>query len=95
MLEKQEIQKSNRELNMDLLRIICMISVIMIHVSGTYKDAITESNVFGKLYTDNLLFTCIFNAGGRFAVPCFFMLGGGIFYLTLEINPSLFSIKII
>lgn len=68
--------KSERNRNYDFLRVICTVAVIMIHVSGSYKDAYMDISVFGRFYKDNLFITCIYNSISRFAVPCFIMLSG-------------------
>ncbi len=67
---------SGRSRNYDFLRVVCTVAVILIHVSSSYKNAYTDISAFGRLYTDNLLMTCIYNVVPRFAVPCFIMLSG-------------------
>lgn len=69
-------KKIDRDRNYDFLRVICTIAVIMIHVSSSYKNAYSDINEFGKMYTNHLLMTCIYNLIPRFAVPCFVMLSG-------------------
>lgn len=59
-------KKRNNEY--DLLRIISCIAVIMIHVSATFRGAVTSA--------EGILITQIFNTISRFAVPCFIMLAG-------------------
>ena len=44
-----------REANYDLLRLICTIAVIVIHVSAIYKNGITDSEVFGHLVEKNVI----------------------------------------
>lgn len=65
-----------RESNYELLRIVSAIAVIMLHVSGTYKDAITDETVFGYLYQEHMIAALLYNTLSRFAVPCFVMLSG-------------------
>lgn len=65
-----------REDNYDLLRVICTIAVIVIHVSGIYKNAISYENVFGYLIEKNIVVILLYNTLSRFAVPCFVMLSG-------------------
>ena len=77
-----------REANFDLLRIICCVAVIAIHVSCIYKDAITDMGVFGFYYADNMLYTLLWNVLSRFAVPCFLMISGA-FLLSDERNSSI------
>ena len=60
----------------DLLRIICSIGVIFIHVSSIYlNNAATNHNT---IETFNIAIASFFNCIGRFAVPCFFMLSGAL-----------------
>ena len=70
------MNKKCREANFDLLRLICTIAVIVIHVSGTYKGGITDSGVFGHLVENNIIVILLYNTLSRFAVPCFVMLSG-------------------
>lgn len=78
----------NRKANFDLLRIVCTIAVICIHVAGKYVDAIDSGDWLGAPYTAHMLFNCIFNVTARFAVPCFIMLSGA-FTLSNEKMPIL------
>ena len=78
---------NKRESNFDLLRVISCVAVIAIHVSCIYKDAITDIGVFGFYYTDNMLYTLLWNVLSRFAVPCFLMMSGA-FLLSDERNGS-------
>jgi len=75
---KENLRKidNKREANYDLLRIICAIAVIMIHVSGLYKNAITNDEFFGQLYKEHMISVLLYNTLSRFAVPCFVMLSG-------------------
>lgn len=68
----------NRYANYDLLRCVATLGVIFLHVSSTYKLAITNVNVFGKLSKDNIIYTLAYNTMFRFAVPCFLMLSGAL-----------------
>lgn len=79
------VQKKIRENNYDLLRIICTIAVIMLHVSAQYITAITDETVFGVTYTNNMFWTCLYRSFVSFAVPCFMMLSGA-FLLSNEQN---------
>lgn len=65
-----------REANFDLLRILCTLSVIIIHVTATFKLALTSADFFGHLHTEHIGFIALFDTLPRFAVPCFFMLSG-------------------
>lgn len=59
-----------REGNYDLLRIVCTIGVILIHVSAAW---------FNRALADDIempAVICIYNSITRFAVPCFIMLSG-------------------
>ena len=62
--------------NYDLLRIISCIAVIVIHVTGKYKAALTDGNIL--LDTTHPLATIIWNTLSRFAVPCFVMISGAM-----------------
>lgn len=79
--------QQKRENNYDLLRIICAIAVITIHVSAIYKNAITKEEIFGTVYTSHILTTALYNTLSRFAVPCFVMLSGA-FILADERNAE-------
>lgn len=68
--------RNQREANYDLLRIICAIAVIVIHVSGIYTDSINNSDFFGALYEKHTLILMLWGALPSFAVPCFIMLSG-------------------
>ena len=50
-----------REANYDLLRLICTIAVIVIHVSAIYKNGITDSEVFGHLVEKNVIVILLYN----------------------------------
>ena len=79
--------EQRREGNYDLLRIICAVSVITIHVSATYKTAITNEEIFGTIYTSHIFTTVLYNTLSRFAVPCFVMLSGA-FILSNDKNAD-------
>lgn len=68
--------QNKRENNYDLLRIISALAVVIIHSSSIYINAISDSSIFGKVYTDNIFVTCLYFVLTRFAVPCFVMLSG-------------------
>ena len=70
-----------RESNYDLLRIVCTIAVIAIHVCASY---ITSYGFQNKNY---VFITYLIDALGRFAVPCFLMLSGA-FLLADEENRN-------
>ncbi|MCM1087062.1 MAG: acyltransferase family protein [Muribaculaceae bacterium] len=77
-----------REDNYDLLRIICAVAVIMIHVSGRwFVNAINDIAERGLFIEDILhpFWICIYDSISRFAVPCFVMLSGA-FILDNEEN---------
>ena len=79
--------EQSRESNFDLLRIICSVAVITIHVSATYKTAITNEETFGTIYTSHIFVTLLYNTLSRFAVPCFVMLSGA-FILSNDKNSD-------
>lgn len=64
------MNKTNTRLNnIDLLKIICCIAVIIIHVSAEY---VTNANK----YENEIFFSNLLNCITRFAVPCFIMISG-------------------
>ncbi len=85
-MDKQSMNKP-RESNYDLLRIVSAIAVITIHVSSSYTNAVTSSEIFGDYYLEHILTTCTYNVLSRFAVPCFIMLSGA-FILADERNAD-------
>ena len=76
-----------REGNYDLLRILCTVGVMTIHISSLYTEAITDLQWFGQLYLDHIVISCLYNVLARFAVPCFVMLSGA-FILADERNAD-------
>ncbi len=85
MSNNQKKADITRESNYDLLRIVSAIAVIMIHVSATYKDAITSSSFFGVIYAEHIPSTLFYNTISRFAVANFVLLSGA-FLLSDERN---------
>lgn len=74
-----------RENKYDLLRTFSALAVICIHVSQTYVDGATSTDLWGgQYYTEHMLTSCLYNSLSRFAVPCFIMLSGAF---TLD-NPK-------
>ena len=67
--------------NIDLLKILCIISVIIIHVSSYNLEKIIYSNIDNSLY----FIINIFNNITRFSVPCFIMITG-MFILDKDIT---------
>ena len=67
-----------REENYDWLRVISMIAVIVIHVSGTWVNGFSGYVSEGGSVNELLypVISCIYNTISRFAVPCFIMLTG-------------------
>lgn len=70
--------KSTREYNYDWLRVVSMIAVIMIHVSGSWVNSFSGYVSDGGNVTELLspMASCVYNTIPRFAVPCFIMLSG-------------------
>ena len=68
----------SRENNYDLLRILCMIGVILIHVSATYLNNEAVLYNAGNYNGNQTIWISLFNCIGRFAVPCFLMLTGAL-----------------
>ena len=83
--------ENQREANFDLLRILSMIAVIVIHVSGRYTnaDAMYSMDIVGEISRNHALFNVMVNVLSRFAVPCFLMLSGAF----LLGNPHNANIK--
>lgn len=75
--------KNNRLNNYDLLRILCAIGVIIIHVTGTYIGN-TRTLINQNKEINYTLIEAFFDCIGRFAVPVFLMLTG-VFTLS---NPK-------
>ena len=70
-IKKKENQNNvnDRLFNIDLLKIICCISVIIIHVSANYINDI-------KNYKNEMFYINLLNSITIFAVPCFIMISG-------------------
>jgi len=83
-MAKHQNNYSQRESNYDLLRILCSIAVIVIHVSATYKSSYTDTE---NPYKIHIVTTLIYNTLSRFAVPCFMMLSGA-FLLSNDKNKN-------
>lgn len=62
-----------RESNYDVLRIICTVAVIVIHVTAEYKYALTDGP---DNYASSMLTILLYNTLVRFSVPCFMLLSG-------------------
>ncbi len=67
-----------REIQYDLLRILCALAVVMLHVSSTYIGGLTGMRQFGAEILPDAGFTCLCNSNVRFAVPCFVMISGAM-----------------
>ena len=68
-----------RENNFDLLRIMCAIAIVTIHVSGIYLETLGSNKIFGGGegdYAKHIFVLETYNVLSRFAVPCFCMLSG-------------------
>ena len=72
------MQRSEHENSYDILRIVCAVGVIAIHVSAVWLTANTDTEWLDTLYQDHLLSTCLWNVMSRFAVPCFMMMSGAL-----------------
>lgn len=77
----------NRENNYDLLRIICTLAVISIHVSSTYWRTAVNFDIWTARDMMNTIVVCLYYACSSFAVPCFVMLSGA-FILDDERNSE-------
>ena len=79
-----------RENNIDLLKMICCISVIIIHASARYCTmAVNEG---ANIYNEGIFFSNLMNCITRFAVPCFVMIAGG-FELSKKVSYKEFYKK--
>lgn len=67
----------NRNISLDILRILCSAAVVLIHVSGTYM-------VYTDTHSIDFHIFNIFNSISRCSVPIFFMISGS-FFLSKDI----------
>ena len=67
---------SKREENYELLRILCVIAVIYIHVIAKYVLFYNSPNNFINLKVYKLYFINVFGIFAIFSVPCYVMLLG-------------------
>lgn len=65
-----------REENYELLRILCAVAVISIHVSAKYVLEYNNIEVLKNTNDFELYFANFFGIFGFFSVPCFVMLSG-------------------
>lgn len=65
-----------RESSYDLLRIICVVAVVTIHVSATYVEAVLSGREISDCSSSSIIIMVLYNSLSRFAVPCFVMLTG-------------------
>lgn len=79
--------QTKRENSYDILRVVCALGVISIHVSALWLTANTDATLMGALYQKHLLFTCLWNVLPRFAVPCFMMMSGALI-IPDELNAN-------
>ena len=79
-IEGKEKLKLSRYSEIDLLRILCAVVIIGIHVNALY---VTNMETYGTFtwWMSNIIYIC-----GRFATPIFFMISG---YLTLNSKKNL------
>ncbi len=74
--------------NYDLLRIVCTIAVVLIHVSSNYKREYVGLIAIGEEVNKfSLLYISFVNMLPRFSVPCFVMLSGA-FLLSNDKNDD-------
>lgn len=66
-----------REIQYDILKILCMFSVIGIHIGGAFFYSWDSYDSFiTTYYQQHVFFSSFFACGLRFAVPCFIMISG-------------------
>ena len=65
-----------RASNFDLLRIVCAIGVVLLHVSTIFMNDITNEITTNGFLGSNLWVVSLYYVMPRFAVPCFVMLSG-------------------
>ena len=58
--------------NLEILRVIACLCVLLIHISNTY------SRGFEEISRSSYMFSLIINSVSRIAVPIFFMLSGAL-----------------
>ena len=75
------MQTIKRESNLDLLRVLCCISVVILHISFRFKAGINNPNMVGSLITTNVPAILLLDTITRFTVPCFVVLADAF---TLE-----------
>lgn len=85
-----------RENNLDLLRVLCCIGVVMIHVSQSWVnqsvDAVNNGIIINDLNTPFI--ASVYNSLFRFAVDCFLMISGSFILdnsKTLEYKEFYYS----
>lgn len=77
-----------RENNYDLLRVICAIAVISLHVSEKWISACFNLDIFGGgIAKANIMTALVYDTVSKFSVPCFIMLSGA-FILMDERNED-------
>lgn len=79
---------NSRYYNFDLLRVICTLCVIILHVSALWIHANNDSSVLGGYFFSEIAY--VFNGISRFAVPCFFMLSGGLAFANSKNRDTLY-----
>lgn len=79
--------KNKREGNFEVLRILCVVLVILLHVNSPFYKSIDTPNIISNDLNNNVLFACIFNVITRIAVPCFVMLSGA-FLISNDKNKN-------
>lgn len=67
-----------RDSALDFLRLCGTLAVLLLHITGAYLGAATDTEWFGSLYRDHMLFSSILHSLTRFAVPCFIMITGAV-----------------
>lgn len=79
--------KNKRYYNYDLLKIICCIIVIGIHIGASYVKLAPKNPVINEIYQNNLLYITFWYIFPRISVPCFIMISGS-FILSKKNNQS-------
>lgn len=64
--------------SLDLLRLLCTLGIILLHVTGAYLGAATSTEWFGTLYREHMLYSSLLHGPVRAAVPCFIMITGAL-----------------
>ena len=69
---KKNIKLATREIELDLLRILAMLAVIIVHIGAGETDTLSHTDINWKILT-------FFGAVMTWQIPCFVMISGRFF----------------